>query len=96
MVKAYLRYDFTGAFGVITNSANPEFDATGKQIITGALENALIWNIKQGTQVCIPYHHILIRVALFLGPNISDPNISPPSGSSLAALYCQLLNILNS
>ena len=54
MVKAYLRYDFAGAFGVITNSANPEFDVTGKQIITGALENALIWNIKQGTQVRIP------------------------------------------
>lgn len=51
MVKAYLRYDFTGAFGVITSSANPEFDATGKQLVTGALENALVWNIKQGTQV---------------------------------------------
>ena len=53
MVKAYLRYDFTGAFGVITSTANPEFDASGKQLITGALENVVVWNIKQGTQVSV-------------------------------------------
>ena len=51
MVKAYLRYDFAGAFGVITSAANPEFDADGKHIFTGALENVSVWNMKQGTQV---------------------------------------------
>lgn len=51
MVKAYLRYDFAGAFGVITSAANPEFDADGKQLFTGALENVSVWNMKQGTQV---------------------------------------------
>ena len=57
MVKAYLRYDFAGAFGVITSAANPEFDADGKHIFTGALENVSVWNMKQGTQVrpeCVP------------------------------------------
>ncbi len=51
MVKAYLRYEFSGSFGVITGSANPEFDADGKHVLSGALESISVWNIKQGTQV---------------------------------------------
>jgi U3 small nucleolar RNA-associated protein 12 len=53
MVKAYLRYEFTGAFGVITSGAPSCWDASGKLLITSALENVAIWNVKQGTQVCV-------------------------------------------
>lgn len=51
MVKAYLRYDFAAAFGVVTSSSNPEFDASGRQLISSSLENVSVWNIKQGTLV---------------------------------------------
>ena len=51
MVKAYLRYEAAGSYGVITSTANPVFDTDGKHLVTGALENILLWNIKQGTQV---------------------------------------------
>eukprot|EP00879_Flechtneria_rotunda_P014523 GHRR01015177.1.p1 GENE.GHRR01015177.1~~GHRR01015177.1.p1 ORF type:complete len:678 (+),score=232.06 GHRR01015177.1:75-2036(+) len=51
MVKAYLRYEHSGAFGVISSSANILYDASGKQLFTGALENILLWNIRQGSQV---------------------------------------------
>ena len=51
MVKAYLRYEFTGAFGVISSNASPVFDASGKTLFTGSLENVSLWNIKQGNLV---------------------------------------------
>jgi hypothetical protein len=51
MVKAYLRYDFASSYGVVTSAANPEFDASGKRLISSSLENLSIWNIKQGELV---------------------------------------------
>lgn len=52
MVKAYLRYEHSGAFGVISSgSCNILFDAAGKQVFTGALESISAWSIRQGTQV---------------------------------------------
>lgn len=51
MVKAYLRYEHTGAFGVVSSGCNVVYDASGKQLFTGALENIAAWNIRQGTQV---------------------------------------------
>ena len=51
MVKAYLRYEFTGAFGVISSNASPVYDASGKNLFTGSLENVSLWNIKQGNLV---------------------------------------------
>lgn len=51
MVKAYLRYEQGGSFGVITSGANPCYDASGKLLITSALENVLVWNLKQGSLV---------------------------------------------
>lgn len=48
MVKAYLRYNFASAFGVVTSNANPEFDASGRKLISSSLENVSVWNIKQG------------------------------------------------
>lgn len=51
MVKAYLRYELSSAFGVITSGANILHDIAGKHVITAALENVAVWNIKQGTLV---------------------------------------------
>jgi hypothetical protein len=48
MVKAYLRYEFSSAFGVITSSANPTYDASGKLLFTASLESISVWNAKQG------------------------------------------------
>jgi hypothetical protein len=50
MVKAYLRYEFEGAFGVVTSGARSCFDVSGKLFITSALDNVIVWNVKQGTQ----------------------------------------------
>jgi U3 small nucleolar RNA-associated protein 12 len=51
MVKAYLRYEPAGTFGVISSNANVVYDNCGRSLITSALESALVWNIKQGCQV---------------------------------------------
>eukprot|EP01025_Chloroclados_australasicus_P031883 TRINITY_DN3228_c0_g2_i2.p1 TRINITY_DN3228_c0_g2~~TRINITY_DN3228_c0_g2_i2.p1 ORF type:complete len:124 (+),score=15.27 TRINITY_DN3228_c0_g2_i2:39-374(+) len=50
MVKAYLRYEHSQSFGVICGNNNNSliFDQTGKKVITAALENIIIWNIKTG------------------------------------------------
>jgi len=51
MVKAYLRYERAGSFGVVTSGPAPCYDASGKLLITAALENLAVWNIKQGSLV---------------------------------------------
>ncbi|GBG68516.1 hypothetical protein CBR_g3060 [Chara braunii] len=52
MVKAYLRYEASGSFGVIASSAsNITYDASGKLLVSPALENAILWNIKQGASI---------------------------------------------
>lgn len=51
MVKAYLRYEFSGAFGVITSNSNVVFDSAGKCLLTAALESVAVWNLKQGSKV---------------------------------------------
>ena len=53
MVKAYLRYDLASTFGVVASNSNVVYDHTGKLMITASLENIAIWNVKQGTLVCI-------------------------------------------
>jgi hypothetical protein len=54
MVKAYLRYEHAGAFGVISSGCNVLYDESGRQLFTGALENIAAWNIRQGSQVGAP------------------------------------------
>ena len=49
MVKAYLRYELAGTFGVVNSDANVVCD--GNYIVSAALENVVIWNAKLGTQV---------------------------------------------
>ena len=60
-MKAYLRYEPTGAFGVISSGANVVYDNCGRFLITPALESALVWNVKQGVQVGERLHTRLPR-----------------------------------
>ena len=53
MVKAYLRYEFAKSFGVITSNSNILFSADGKSIVSSALENVALWNVKQGNLVSL-------------------------------------------
>ena len=50
MVKAYLRYEQSSAFGVIASGAI-EFDESGKLIYSACLDSIGIFNIKQGSMV---------------------------------------------
>jgi U3 small nucleolar RNA-associated protein 12 len=52
MVKAYLRYEAAATFGVVASTAaNVVFDASGKLVVSPALESVLVWNVKQGAAV---------------------------------------------
>jgi len=49
MVKAYLRYEEAAAFGLVASGeARVCFDQSGKLLLSGALEQFLVWNVKQG------------------------------------------------
>ncbi len=50
-MKAYLRYELGSTFGVVTSSPAIAYDRTGKLVITAALENIAVWNVRQGTLV---------------------------------------------
>jgi U3 small nucleolar RNA-associated protein 12 len=56
MVKSYLRYDLKNQFGVINSrQCNVVYDKTGMLAISGALDDVLVWNVRQGVQVhCFP------------------------------------------
>lgn len=51
MVKAYLRYEQTQCWGVLTARSNITFDAEGKFLFTAALESVAVWDIKQAILV---------------------------------------------
>lgn len=51
MVKAYLRYELSSSFGVVSSEANIAFDASGKNVFASALENITLWNLRQSTAV---------------------------------------------
>ncbi|CAI5738910.1 unnamed protein product [Hyaloperonospora brassicae] len=52
MVKSYLRYERSCAFGVIASvEGNVIYDASGRFAIAPALEAAAVWNIRQGNKV---------------------------------------------
>ena len=66
MVKLYLRYEPTLTFGVISSgNGNAIYDSEGKLALTPALEDVVIWNIKQGIQVRIPFFRLLCVGLLF-------------------------------
>lgn len=48
-MKAYLRYEEAEAFGVVVaGQARVSYDHSGKLLLAGALEQFLVWNVKQG------------------------------------------------
>lgn len=48
MVKAYLRYELAGSWGVINSpGCNVCYDRSGRHLLTASLENVSVWNIKQ-------------------------------------------------
>ena len=51
MVKAYLRYELAGSWGVLCSNSNLTYDRTGRWLVTSSLENVSLWNPKQGTLV---------------------------------------------
>ena len=52
MVKAYLRYEPAGSFGVVASTeANTLYDSTGRLAVTPALEDVVLWDLKKGIEV---------------------------------------------
>lgn len=52
MVKSYLRYVPSGNFGIIASpSSNSVFDPSGKLVISPALEDVILWDMKMGTMI---------------------------------------------
>ncbi len=75
MVKAYLRYELSSTFGVVTSNSALVQDITGKLVVTAALENVAVWNLRQGTLV----NHI--PICYFFYPFQSHPDINFYNGS---------------
>ena len=50
-MTAYQRYVPAGTWGVVASSCSIAFDASGKLLFTGCLEDVALWNVKQGTLV---------------------------------------------
>lgn len=55
MVKAYLRFEQSGNFGVIAASGAVAHDSQGQLLAAAALEDIALWNVKQGTLVGLDY-----------------------------------------
>jgi hypothetical protein len=71
MVKAYLRYEAAATFGVVASTAaNVVFDASGKLLVSPALESVLVWNVKQGAAVSPS--HINVSYMVFWSRSHSD------------------------
>ncbi|KAF5835893.1 quinon protein alcohol dehydrogenase-like superfamily [Dunaliella salina] len=78
MVKAYLRYEFGGAFGVVNSGPAPCYDASGKLLVTAALENLAVWNVKQGS----------LAATLVPGPSTSGGASTSSSHAAAAEVTC--------
>lgn len=53
MVKAYLRYEHTGSFGVIAGAGALAYDPKTNLLAAAALEDIAVWNVKQASLVSI-------------------------------------------
>jgi hypothetical protein len=51
MVKAYLRYEHSGSFGVISGAGALAYDPESNLLAAAALEDIAIWNVKQASLV---------------------------------------------
>ena len=47
MVKAYLRYEHSESFGVISGSGALAYDPKTHLLASAALEDVAVWNVKQ-------------------------------------------------
>ena len=56
MVKAYLRYELSTSFAVVTSGSDLDGDSSGKLVISAANENLALWNLRQGTLVSHSQH----------------------------------------
>ncbi|KAI4374285.1 hypothetical protein MLD38_012296 [Melastoma candidum] len=84
MVKAYLRYEPAAAFGVIASpDSNIAYDATGKHLLSPALEKVGVWHVRQGA--CI--RSLSPSSSSSSGPSLAVTCIatSSPSSPSLFA-----------
>ena len=51
MVKAYLRYEFAGAFGVVASgNGNVAFDRDGRHVFAPALESVAAWSVRRAAR----------------------------------------------
>lgn len=77
MVKAYLRFEQTGKFGVITSAGAIAHGAQGQLLAAAALEDIALWNVKEGT---------LVRKLTASGPSpASVTQLASSSSSDLLA-----------
>lgn len=75
MVKAYLRYEHAAVFGLVASvDANVCFDQSGKLLLAGALENLVVWNVKQG------------RCLHALAPSSPSSSSAKPAVTSIACM----------
>ena len=51
MVKAYLRYEHCGSFGVISAAGSLAYDPASGLLAAAALEDITVWNVKQASRV---------------------------------------------
>lgn len=80
MVKAYLRYEEGQSFGLVASGqARVCYDQSGKLLLAGALEQFLVWNVKQGR--CV---NNLVAPPLATGARPPVTAVAPvPSSASL-------------
>lgn len=85
MVKAYLRYEEGAAFGLVASGeARVCFDNSGKLLLAGALEQFLVWNVKQGR--CV---NLLVPSA-GARPLVTAIATAPSSASLVREACCEL------
>ncbi|XP_019054518.1 PREDICTED: WD repeat-containing protein 3 isoform X2 [Nelumbo nucifera] len=83
MVKSYLRYEPVAVFGVVVSiESNISFDSSGKFLLTPALENLAIWNVRQG--IC---SKALSPSPVSHGPSLAVTAIASSDSSSIASGY---------
>jgi U3 small nucleolar RNA-associated protein 12 len=84
MVKAYLRYELSGTWGVLTSVSNVCYDHSGKYLVTAALENVLVWNVKQA--VVVRSKFTITSSSVLLLADSSKPPLHPLNLRCLSAL----------
>ncbi|KAI3474615.1 hypothetical protein Pfo_029784 [Paulownia fortunei] len=85
MVKAYLRYEASAAFGVIVSvDCNITYDSSGKHLLAAALEKLGVWHVRQGicTKTLAPSPSSSSR-----GPSLAVTSIASSPSYLIASGY---------